>query len=182
MSDLTTIERELVKNGKGNVATMANVGKVRPLIKTNAQALAVLQTAEQYLNKAYVALSGYNLVDHAAGVVAANQSLIQNTLAFIVRLQSRIPNDTSPPSEKDAGGAALVLLQAIDCLRITDLYVKDSSAFSYTDAFIEAVGIVLDALLKKVIVPLAKATSSLWVPLAVVAGGFLLISSVSKSR
>lgn len=180
MSDLATITAELARNGRGQVATRANVDKVRPLIKTNAQGLRALGVAETYLNKAYAKLSGYNLVDHAAGVAAANLSLLQSTLAFIVRLQGRIPNNDAAPSEKDANGVALVLLQAIDCLRITDLYVKDSSAFSYTDAFFEALKEVLDAMLKKVIVPTLKAASSIWVPLAIVAGGLLLITSLKK--
>lgn len=180
MSDLKIIVDELARNGKGQVATNANVEKVAPLIKTNAQALRALGVAETYLNKAYAKLSGYNLVDHAAGVAAANLSLLQSTLAFIVRLQGRIPSNEAAPVAKDANGTALVLLQAIDCLRITDLYTRDSSAFSYTDAFFDALAEVLDTMLKKVIVPTLKAASSIWVPLAIVAGGLLLVSSLKK--
>lgn len=182
MSDLSIIERALVRNGKGNVATPDNIARVRPLIKTNAQALQTLTLAHETLWKAYQQLDEYNLVDVASGVARANLSLITSTIAFIERLRARIPDNTDVPTEKDAGGTALVLLQAIDCLRVTDLYTRQSNDFSYADSFIESLAQVLEALIKKVIVPVAKATASLWVPLALVAGGVLVVNALGKSR
>lgn len=180
MTVLAEVRDGLAANGKGHVTTNENIARIKPLLKTNAQAIAALDVAHKFLLQAYEKLDGYNLVDVASGVYRANLSLITNTIGFITRLKARIPNDGNEPSDIDASGVALTLLQAIDCLRTTDLFVRQSQDFSYVDAFFEALGIVLETMLKKVIVPTLKAASSLWVPALAIGGAWLLISAIAN--